>query len=110
MHRLSAFVSECVSRLWNAFFLSLILQCRKDKAPETRDLCVAAKIGGASTKPESELSLCTRLARSLTYWYKGHTQKAAGGDTIVYGGKEEKETINACAHVHKHLFITITVR
>jgi hypothetical protein len=31
-----------------------------------RDLCVAAKIGGASTKPESELSLCIRLARSLT--------------------------------------------
>ena len=27
-----------------------------------------AKIGGASTKLESELSLCLRLARSLTYW------------------------------------------
>ena len=36
------------------------------------DLCVAAKIGGASTKPESELSLCIRLARSLTYCYNEH--------------------------------------
>jgi hypothetical protein len=41
-----------------------------------RDLCVAAKIGGASTKPESKLSLCIRLARSLTYCNKGHDGKA----------------------------------
>ena len=43
------------------------------KRPEVgRGICVfevPSKNGGASAKHESELSLCARLARSLTYCY-----------------------------------------